>query len=376
MAHARSLHESGFHAQAAKITRELFHESTDPHRKLESGSLLIDVLTELADVPRARDVLQELRMADPPGRELEAKLLWCKALIEERNGNLGEAVGGLRATVALLEQLEVQRTPEGDELLARAYTTLALCRNLDGSNQDSAWLWSMADNFLDGHPWLSPQTTAQILCHVGMAQLLVRKNAELAESSLLRAFAIAERNSLPREAADVAIGLGSLYLHRGDRRKALESARWGLELSRKTHGTTEHTWRCLNVATLAHSAGSPTIAAKLARQAIALGNPQRLQAGLAKAIESSALLAAGNRRHARWAADEAVAMLRTTDSRRLLGSALRVNAEVNYALEFFDDARTAIEESVELLSRYGNPGSQARAVQSRAKIFGRAAPRK
>jgi tetratricopeptide (TPR) repeat protein len=368
LTHARSLRASGQHARAAQILQETWRESTDARRKLESGSLLVEILTESGDVGSSDEVLRVIREIEPPSPEQRALLMWSNALVEETRGNFSEAVAGLRETIAALEALEIERMPAGDELLARSYESLALCRDIDGNNEESASLWSTAHRFVDAHPWLPPAVTARILCHVGMAKLLVLEKPESAESCLLKALAIAESNSLPRETADLACALSYFYLHKGDPNRALESGRWGLELSREAHGRTEYAWRCLNIASVAIGAGKPALAAALARRAIVNDNPQRVQTGLARAIESTALFAAGQRRRAHSAATDAVAVLRSAGSHRLLGSALRTSAEIHFSLESFGDAQSAIEESVDLLSRYGYPNARSKALASCAKI--------
>jgi tetratricopeptide (TPR) repeat protein len=345
-------------------------ESVDSARRIEAGCLLVEILAESGSVLEGAEVLRELNQLKATSDDLAAKRLLAAAQLSKASGDFERSSTALERTIALLERKGAARTTDADNMLARAYISLASCRHVDGNVQSAIALSAAASAFLDQHPWLAPDVSAQILSQLGMAHATTLPGgADVAATYLSRAYAITERHALAQEAADIAIGIANVHVQRREFDKALENGWWGLSLSENLHGPMEHAWRCANVAWVAFQAGKPAITIELARRAAALGPPPVCR-GLAKAMESSALLKSGDTMGARSAIGSAIALLRGVGNHQWLGSALRINAEVNYSLRCLDEARTSIEEAIDLLSRYGYPGDHVPSMRIQAKILG------
>ena len=360
LVHLRSLRNAGQDDEAVRVASDMLKHIGDATHRIEVSNTLIEIYSDRGDARLAEELASQCAvLAVAQNQEAVLKAAWGYAYAEMMCGSYGAAADAFLSITA----------EASDELLARAHLGLAECKHMQGDHEAALSAWHSAYEMLRGNATLTASTSAQILWHTG-AGLFMSGGSDLEAAEYFeRSLSVAISNALPRECADVLIAFANLYRRRQDFERALERSRNAVRISGSVFGENACAWRYLNAACIELAAGNVHEALALARDVRAAKGSNPMRDGYGKWVESSALLAAGDVSAALPIARESVEDLRQAQNPRHLGASLRVYAEIALRCHLKNEALEAIDQAVDLLSKYGLPIARANALQSRAAIL-------
>jgi tetratricopeptide (TPR) repeat protein len=294
---------------------------------------------------------------------------WGRAYLEQMRGHYAAAAADF-LTIAD-RGASISNTPSGstDEMLARAALQFAQCSHMMGDYRAARRGWEMAADMLPSE-WLTPSTRLQTLWQLAAAAMMWGRSVDDAIAAFDQELSDAARQDCPREVVEILIARANAWRTKKAFSSAVSDARNALALARRVFGANAGAWQILNIASLELGAGNAREAIELVHEAARAKGAHPMRDGFGEWIESSALLALGNIEDAVSVSARAVDDLRAAENGRHLGASLRVYAEAAARAHRRREAVTAIEEAVELLSRFGLPGARANALRLRAKILG------
>ena len=370
LVHLRSLRNAGQDDEAIRVAGDVLRHIDDALRRIEVSNTLIEIYSERGDAQQAENLATQCALF-ASGKNLEAKLMaaWGSAYAEMMRGSHRTAAEAFRSIADSLGSVRHSSADTLDELLARAYLGLAECEHMQGDHQAALSAWHSAHQMLSESSTLAAATKAQILWHTGAGLFMSGGSDGEAAEYFEQSMSLAIAHALPRECADVLIAFANLYRRRQDFERALERARNAVRISGRVFGENARAWRSLNAACIELAAGNVDEALGLARGARAAKGSNPMRDGYGKWIESSALLAAGDVSAALPIARESVEDLRQAQNPRHLGASLRVYAEIAFRAQLKNEALEAIDQAVDLLTKYGLPIARANALQSRVAIL-------
>ena len=177
----------------------------------------------------------------------------------------------------------------------------------------------------------------------------------------------AQKHGLARDCADTAGLFCVLYSYAGKHDRALEFGRKALEIDRLV-GADDRVHRYY--VAWAFLRGGNANAARSALGEIAQGDGDSFDYVVARLIEAESLHLEGRNRDALAIARHAVHTMRRAGSNRGLGSALRVQAEIQGALDEKSSAQRSIDEALSLLGKTGPPYTLAQAYLCSGRLTG------
>lgn len=357
LAYLRALRNGGMNERVIAKAQELLC-ATDRERANAVTNLLIEVYSECGDFEEAAHEL------------IGSENLWGRAYLDATQGRYAVAGEAFLAIAGGSGRQLGRANGSDDETQARAALEFAQCAHMLGDYQAARRGWQMAGDMLASE-WLTPATRLQTLWQLAAASMMSRGDVDEAAAVFDQTLSDAVRQDCPREVADILIARANVRRSRKAFDAAVADARTALDLARRVFGSNVGAWRILNIATIELAAGNSREAIELVHEAARAKGAHPMRDGFGEWIESSALLVLGNVQDAVDVSARAVDDLRAAENRRHLGASLRVYAEAAARLQRKREAVTAIEEAVELLSRYGLPGARANALRSRAAILQR-----
>jgi len=355
LAFLRALRNAGLNARLIAEGRRLL-ATVSGERSSDVANLLIETLSECGEFSEAETLCT-------------ARNVWGRAYLDAMRGRYAAAADGFISVAEHCVRYRSEADGSADETQARAALEYAQCAHMLGDYRAARRGWQMASDMLASE-WLTPPTRLQTVWQLAAASMMTRRGIDEAAAVFDQALSDAVRQDCPRETADILIARANVRRQRKAFDAARDDARNALILAREVFGANAGAWRILNIANLELAAGGEREAIELVHEAARAKGAHPMRDGYGEWIESSALLALGNIDGAVAVSARAVEDLRAAQNGRHLGASLRVYAEAAAQARLKREAVDAIEEAVELLSRYGLPGARANALRSRAAILG------
>jgi tetratricopeptide (TPR) repeat protein len=364
LAHLHALRHAGVTDRLLRDGANVFAAVEDDAR-MEVGNLLIEVSSECGELDQARDFARALQTGARSRNDIG--LEWGRAYLLQMRGRYRPAA---EVFLRIVERCRQSEQPGGEnvrEAQARAAIEYGQCMHIIGDYEAARHGWEMAGELLARRE-ISPATRAQTLWLLAAAEMMAGGDVDAAAAAFDRVLNEAVHYDLPRETVDILIARANANRQRNKLDEAVTNVRDALSLARRVFGDNAFAWRALNIAIIELAAGNTQRAIDLVHQAGAAKGGHHMRDGFGEWIESSALLAAGEVQRAMPVSLQAVADLRAAENERHLGASLRIYAEVASRTRRRREAIEAIDEAVELLSRFGLPNARANALRSRSHI--------
>jgi tetratricopeptide (TPR) repeat protein len=354
LAYLRALRNAGRNERVIAESPALLAQA-EGEQRIAVANLLIEVYGECGEFARAQALLVP-------------ENAWGRAYVETLHG-CDAAAAAEFLKLARVEPSGRSPDPSADEMQVRAALDFAQCAHTMGDHRAARHGWEMAADMLASQ-WLTPSTRLQTMWQVAAAAMMEGRSVDDAIAAFDHGLADAVRQVCPREASDILIARANAWIQKQALNLAVSDARNALDLARQVFGANAGAWRILNIARVELAAGNASEAIELVREAARAKGAHPMRDGYGEWIESSALLALGKIKDAVDVSAHAVEDLRASENRRYLGASLRIYAEAAARARRKREAVTAIEEAVELLTRFGLPRARANALRSRAQLLG------
>ena len=364
LAHLHALRNAGMNDRLLRDGANML-AAVEGDARVEIGNLLVEISSECGELNQAEDFARILE-AGAESRN-DVGLEWGRAYLHQMQGRYRPAA---ELFLRIIERCRQYEHASGENVLeaqARAAIEYGQCMHMIGDYEAARRGWQMAGELVASRS-ISPATRLQTSWLLAAAEMMAGGDADAAAVAFDRVLDDAVHYDLPREAVDILIARANAHRHRKKLSEAVTDARDALNLARRVFGENALAWRALNVATIELAAGHAQRAIDLVHEAEAAKGGHRMRDGFGEWIESSALLATSDVKEALPVSLQAVADLRAAENQRHLGASLRIYAEVASRIRRRREAIEAIDEAVELLSRFGLPNARANALRSRSHI--------
>ena len=328
LAHFRALRQAGDSTAAIRLAETLVPAVEEPERKLELGALLVECYAESGAWREADDLVLAMRRFPCDDARSRATLTWAQGQRAWYLAAFESSVEWSQRTISHLHEASLTHASGVEALLCATYLQLAHSKHMLGEYEAALAALQAARELLETRPGLPPETTVNVLYHLGGFLSTVPGCAEQAERHLQEAYTVATRNALVREASGTALALAQHYSHSGEIERALRIGREGLAISERVRGAASHAWHTLSYACVELAAGNARRALELARKAGRAEGTEVGRLAYAQSVEAEALLRLGDVITAlRLAARATIALHGSDQSRRLLHRASRIYRE-------------------------------------------------
>jgi tetratricopeptide (TPR) repeat protein len=304
----------------------------------------------------------------PPSVELEAATLSATLLLhsDRVNSAKSQLEGAIR---------DFKRSPDVGNIkygraMAKAQLTLADIFETEGSFS-AALAASFEANRITRQFELEPTLRSRALIALGAMRILTGSPVEIAMPDLSTAYDLAKMSGLTRDCAEISILFCSFYGNDGKYDLALRFGNAALNLAQATMSEEGLALARCCVASV-HIANHNTAAARGILKMDTTSPPETRSfiCILPRLVEAELLLAEQRFESALDTARDAVDKMRRIQSKRGLGSALRVRAEIEGALGWRRQALRSIDEAIALLSGNAPPFALAQAYGLSGRLSG------
>lgn len=374
LVYANALQNAGDVQQAIRFLEKALFKVSAHEARARLALQLGKLCCETSKISRAVQFLdiayESLRLGSlpaPPSVELEAATLSATLLLHSDRINSAKSQLD-RAIREFKRSADVGNIKYG-RAMAKAQLTLADIFETEGSFS-AALAAAFEANRITRQFELEPTLRSRALIALSAMRVLTGSPVEMAMADLSTAYDLAKMSGLTRDCAEISILFCSFYGNDGKYDLALRFGNAALNLAKATMSEEGFALARCCVASV-HIANHNTVAARrILKEDATSPETRSFICILPRLVEAELLLAEERFESALDAASDAVDKMRRIQSKRGLGSALRVRAEIEGALGWRRQALRSIDEAIALLSGNAPPFALAQAYGLSGRLSG------
>lgn len=368
-AHIRAARERADDEFAMRLIREELESATDVAHRHALLATLAEIQTDAGEFAQARTSIEAIQALGLQDFFSKGRVLQVEALLAYVEGRFYDSASLCDSALETFGQLPLPRSVEHEEQMALAYFLASIVKHGIGRYADSLGALHAAREIIERRPELPVRLKVLLLEQLGASQMVLPASRTMVESHLLEALALAQRNGLVRESVACTFYISALHTLIGDVEQGLEIGRRALSLGQQVFGRGAYAWYCIVFARGELTHGFIDNAIRLARTARAC-NDSDVCIAFANAIVAEALLQRDDAERAYVLALSSIEPLRRAEHTAVLGIALQVASEAAFRLGRVEYARFAINEAIALLEQYGHPATLTPALRALETITG------
>lgn len=368
-AHIRAARERADDETAMRLIREELESATDLAHRHALLATLAEVQTDAGEFSDARKSIEAMRALGLQDFFTKGRVLQVEAVLASVEGRFFDSARLCDSALASFGRLPLPRSVDHEEQMALAYFLASVVKHGIGRYADALAALHAAREIIERRPELPLRLKVLLLEQLGASQMVLPASRTMVESHLLEALALAQRNGLVRESVACTFYISSLHIQIGDVEQALEVGRKALSLAQQVFGRGIYAWHCIVFARVELANGYIENAIRFARTARTF-NDSDVCVAVANAIVAEALLRRDEAERAYVLAVSSIEPLRRAQHTAMLGRALQVASEAAFKLGRIEYARYAINEALALLEQYGHPATLTPALRALETITG------